>query len=117
MGTLAAGARLRVAGSAFLVFGRVALQRPGGKAGAELAGPTILPALPAIYIAQTAIKARSRILVGFRFRCRFRFKIAVLGAARRAPELAGPTILPALPAIYIAQTAIKARSWGLGLGL
>lgn len=59
MGTLAAGARLRVAGSAFLVFGRVAAQRPGGKAGAELAGPTILPALPAIYIAQTAIKARS----------------------------------------------------------
>lgn len=58
MESLGTGARLRVAGSAFVVFGRVAPQRPGGKPGAAIAGPTILPALPAIYVAQTAIKVR-----------------------------------------------------------
>jgi len=58
VGALSAGARLRVAGSAFLVFGRVAPQRPGAKPGPPISGPTILPALPAVYAVQTAIKAR-----------------------------------------------------------
>ena len=59
---LRAKEHLRVAGSAFLVTGRLCClgfhERGAGGAGASFQGPRILPPMPSLYLCATDIKAR-----------------------------------------------------------
>ena len=63
MEAVEAGGKLRVAGSALLVVGRVQLQgNEEGNENSEVTGPCILPPLPASYACLTPIKVVLNIL-------------------------------------------------------